>query len=89
MEGVTNLRRLRLRYGIYLTELAKITGICNQHISCAELKQTHATARLEEQLADAMEAVIANRKKELLLLETDFLKCRGRLLEAAEESEHE
>lgn len=89
MEGFTNLRRLRLRYGIYLTELAKITGICNQHISRAELKQTHATARLEEQLADAMEAVIANRKEELRLLEADFRKYRGRLLEPVEDGSDE
>ena len=37
----------------------------------------------------AIELLIAKRKQELLLLETDFLKCRGRLLETAEESEHE
>ncbi len=89
MEGTTNLRRLRQRHGIYLTELAKITGICNQHISRAELKQTHSTVRLEAQLADAVETVIANRKQELLLLEADFLKYRGRLLELAEEGSDE
>ena len=89
MKEMTNLRRLRLRHGIYLTELAKITGICNQHISRAELRQTRATARLEEQLADAVETVIANRKQELLLLEADFLKYQGRLLELAEEGSDE
>lgn len=89
MKEITNLRRLRLRHGIYLTKLAKITGICNQHISRTELRQTRATARLEEQLADAVETVIANRKQELLLLEADFLKYRGRLLELAEEGSDE
>lgn len=89
MKEMTNLRRLRLRHGIYLTELAKITGICNQHISRAELRQTRTTARLEEQLADAVETVIAIRKQELLLLEADFLKYRGRLLELAEEGSDE
>lgn len=84
MSKTTNLRWLRQRYGIYLTELARITGVCNQYISRAELKQSHATARLENQLADAIEAVISNRKQELLLLEADFLKYRGRLLETAE-----
>ena len=89
MKEMTNLRRLRLRHGIYLTELAKITGICNQHISRAELRQTRATVRLEEQLADAVETVIVNRKQELLLLEADFLKYQGRLLELAEEGSDE
>lgn len=89
MKEITNLRRLRLRHGIYLTELAKITGICNQHISRAELRQTRATVRLEEQLADAVETVIAIRKQELLLLEADFRKYRGRLLEPAEEGSDE
>ena len=89
MKEITNLRRLRLRHGIYLTELAKITGICNQHISRAELRQTRATVRLEERLADAVETVIAIRKQELLLLEADFRKCRGRLLELAEEGSDE
>ena len=89
MKEITNLRRLRLRHGIYLTELAKITGICNQHISRAELRQTRATVRLEEQLADAVETVIVNRKQELLLLEADFLKYQGRLLELAEEGSDE
>ncbi len=89
MPKMTNLRWLRLRYGIYLTELARITGVCNQHLSRAELKQSRATARLEDQLADAIEAVIANRKQELLLLEADFLKYRGRLLEPVEDESHE
>ena len=89
MKEMTNLRRLRLRHGIYLTELAKITGICNQHISRAELRQTRATVRLEEQLADAVETVIVNRKQELLLLEADFLRCRGRLLQAVEDESNE
>ena len=84
MSETTNLRCLRQRYGIHLAELARITGVCNQHISRAELKQSHATARLENQLADAIEAVISNRKQELLLLEADFLRYRGRLLETAE-----
>lgn len=89
MKEITNLRRLRLRHGIYLTELAKISGICNQHISRAELRQTRATVRLEEQLADAVETVIAIRKQELLLLEADFRKYRGHLLELAEEGSDE
>ena len=37
----------------------------------------------------AMEALIANRKRELLLLEADFLQYRGRLLQAAEDESHE
>lgn len=89
MAETTNLRRLRLRYGIFLTDLEKITGICNQYISRAELGQAHGTARLEEQMAAAIETVITQRKQELLALEADFRTYRGRLLEPAEDKSHE
>ena len=85
MSEQSNLYRLRCRYHIPLSELADASGCSNQYISCVELRTMRATKRLSEKMDQAMEALIANRKQELLLLEADFLKYRGRLLELAEE----
>ena len=85
----SHLRRLRLQHQITLRELEAVSGVSNQYISCAELGKIRATSQLTGKMDTAIELLIAKRKQELLLLETDFLKCRGRLLETAEESEHE
>lgn len=89
MKELTNLRRLRGRCHVSLLELEAASGLSNQYISCAELGKIPASQSLETRLNAAMEAIIADRKHELLLLEADFLKYRGRLLETAEENEHE
>ncbi len=89
MAAKTNLRELRGRCHVSLLELETASGFSNQYISSAELGKIHPSLQLEERLCSALEAVIASRKQELLLLEADFLKYRGRLLEAAEEDEHE
>ena len=89
MHKITNLRRLRCRYHISLGEMEAVSGFSNQYISCAELGKIRATPQLTGKMDTAIELLIANRKQELLLLEADFLKYRGRLLEAAEESENE
>lgn len=89
MPKQSNLRLLRCRYHISLGEMEAASGFSNQYISSAELGKIHPSLQLEERLCSALEAVIASRKQELLLLEADFLKYRGRLLEAAEEDEHE
>lgn len=84
MENITCLRRLRGRCHVSLLELEAASGLSNQYISSAELGKTAPSPRLEEQLSSALEIIIAKRKQELLLLEADFLRYRGRLLEAAE-----
>lgn len=84
MENITYLRRLRGRCHISLLELEATSGLSNQYISSAELGKTTPSRRLEEQLSSALEIIIAKRKRELLLLEADFLRYRGRLLETAE-----
>ena len=89
MSEQSNLYRLRCRYRIPLSELADAYGCSNQYVSCVELGKIRATRRLSEKMDRAMEALIANRKRELLLLEADFLHCRGRLLQAAEDESHE
>ena len=89
MSEQSNLYRLRCRYHIPLSELADASGCSNQYISCVELRTMRATKRLSEKMDQAMEALIANRKQELLLLEADFLRCRGRLLQAVEDESNE
>lgn len=85
MKNQSNLRWLRLRHHITLCEMEAASDISNQYISRAELGDIPSTRRLEQQLSAALEFVIRSRKQELLLLEADFLQCRGRLLEPAED----
>ena len=47
MEHETNLRALRLRHGLQLTELSEVSWLSDQYISRAELGQIAATPRLE------------------------------------------
>lgn len=89
MQKITNLRRLRGRCHVSLLELEAASGLSNQYISSAELGKVPASQSLEARLNAAMEVIIADRKHELLLLEADFLKYRGRLLELAEEDKNE
>ena len=43
MEHETNLRALRLRHGLQLTELSEVSWLSDQYISRAELGQIAAT----------------------------------------------
>ena len=81
MEHETNLRTLRLRHGLQLTELSEASWLSDQYISRAELGQTAPTPRLEGQLADAVEQVILRRAAAVRELSRDFRRYRGRLLE--------
>ena len=56
MEGKTNLRALRLRYDIPLSELSAASGLSNQYISRAELGEISPTPRLEDKLGAAVAA---------------------------------
>ncbi len=76
MEIKTNLRSLRYRHHITLSACAGISG---QYISRAELGEIAATARLEQQMSSALEAIISARREELRTLEEDYLTCKGRL----------
>ncbi len=80
----TNLRRLRHRYGMSLTELARAAGLSNQYISWAELGKTAATPTLEARLSCAVEKIIALRRENAAGLEQDYLACRGELLRSVE-----
>lgn len=89
METTTNLRVLRHRYGLSLTELEAVSRLSNQYISRAELGEIAVTARLENQLESAVEEIIARREAALKSFKTDFQHYRGRLLRPAEDMEHD
>ena len=72
MEHETNLRVLRHRHGVQLTELAD---------SRAELGLIPPTPRLERQLLSALEVVISHRASTAQALERELEPLRGRLLE--------
>ncbi len=84
MEKKTNLRALRQRYGISLPELSAASGLSTQYINQAELGEFSPTARLEEKLGAAMDAVIALRHVRLGGLERRYAACKGRLLQPEE-----
>ena len=84
MERNTNLRALRLRYDIPLSELSAASDLSVQYISRAELGEISPTPRLEEKLKDAMETVIAQRHERVGTLERSFAACKGRLLQREE-----
>ena len=84
MEGKTNLRALRLRYDIPLSELSAASGLSNQYISRAERGEIPPTPRLEEKLGVAVETVIGQRHEWGGALERSFAACKGRLLQREE-----
>ncbi len=85
----TNLRALRLRYEIPLSELSAVSGLSNQYISRAELGELSPTARLEEKLGAAVDAVIVRRSVRLGALERSYAARKGRLLQPEEENLNE
>ena len=89
MAQTTNLRTLRLRFAIPLSELSTASGLSKQYISQAELVETSPTAQLEEKLGAAMDAVIIWRGERLSALERSFAACKGRLLQPAEGDHNE
>lgn len=84
MNRKTNLRALRLRYEIPLSELSAVSDLSAQYISRAELGELSSTPRLEDKLGAAVEAVIVRRRKRLSALEGSFAACKGRLLQPEE-----
>ena len=84
MEGKTNLRALRLRHDIPLSELSAVSGLSNQYISRAEPGEISPTPRLEDKLGAAVETVIGQRHERIGALERSFAACKGRLLQREE-----
>ena len=84
MEKETNLRALRHRHGVSLTELADACGMSNQYLSRAELGLIPPTPRLEQQLLRAVETVIAHRASTSQALKRELQPLKGRLLQRVE-----
>ena len=84
MERNTNLRALRLRYDIPLSELSAASDLSVQYISRAELGEISPTPRLEDKLGAAVETVIVQRHEWIGALERSFAACKGRLLQREE-----
>ncbi len=84
MERNTNLRALRLRHDIPLSELSAASDLSVQYISRAELGDISPTPRLEDKLGAAVDAVILRRHERLGALERNFAACKGRLLQLEE-----
>ena len=84
MKRKTNLRALRHRYDIPLSELSAASRLSNQYISRAELGELSPTVRLEIQIGAALEAVIVQRGLRLAALERSYEACKGRLLQMEE-----
>ena len=84
MEHETNLRALRLRHGLQLTELSEVSWLSDQYISRAELGEISPTPRLEDKLGAAVDAVILRRRERLSALERSFAVRKGRLLQREE-----
>jgi transcriptional regulator with XRE-family HTH domain len=85
MNETTNLRRLRLRHGITLGELAAAACFSNQQTSRVELLQRRVTPELEQRFEAALGAIITSRYRAAALLEKDCLAARGSLLRRPEE----
>ena len=84
MERNTNLRALRLRHDIPLSELSAASDLSVQYISRAELGEISPTVRLEEKLGAAVDVVIVRRHERLSALERSFTVRKGRLLQPEE-----
>ena len=77
----TNLRALRLRYDIPLSELSVASGLSVQYVNRAELGEISPTPHLEDKLGAAVETVIGQRHERLGALERSLTACKGRLLQ--------
>lgn len=89
MEKETNLRALRHRHGVSLTELADACGLSNQYLSRAELGLIPPSPKLENQLLKAVEAVIAHRSSTSEMLKQELQPLKGRLLQPVEVTRRE
>jgi transcriptional regulator with XRE-family HTH domain len=81
----TNLRRLRLRHGITLSELARTARVSFQQISRVELLQCPVSRELQLEYEAALERVITRRYDAVKSLEHDYRAIKGRLLEETED----
>ncbi len=80
----TQLRALRLKYGISLMELERHCSFSNQYLSRLDLGEARRTPYNEEMLSAAITAIIKTRQSDIDRLEQDFKLHRGHLLDILE-----
>ncbi len=85
MQEITNMRGLRLKHNVTLSELAQAAGVSAQQISRVELFEHPPTQSLERKYESAMEEVIVRRYGAVRALEHDYRAVKGILLGRAEE----
>ena len=76
METLTVMRRLRIKYGVTIRELARAAGVSHQYISKLELGSRHDIAVVQR----AFERVIEERKMLARVFELDYYSNSERLL---------
>ena len=86
---VRKLRLLRLKYGIYQTELARIMGISVQRLNILELNCEKLTPEMTARIQSAFEQVSASRVDQATALQKDFILHRETLCECVEDRDYE
>lgn len=84
MVVTTQLRALRLKYGISLMELERHSSFSNQYLSKLELGIAKRTPNNESVIGETMTAIIEARKNDVEELEQSFMLHRGHLLDVLE-----
>jgi len=80
------MRKLRLKHGVSLAELARAANRSSQYISSVELGEWVATDSTKALMAAAFERVIRARNDATAELAKDYAEKRDRLLDFIEES---
>ena len=84
MVTTTQLRVMRLKYGISLMELEQYCRFSNQYLSRLDFGLVRSTASNEQVLEEALTQIIAARRQSLDGLVKSFETHRGHLLETLE-----
>jgi transcriptional regulator with XRE-family HTH domain len=83
MEKISVMRRIRTECGVSLNEMERLTSISHQYLSEIELSEGKKSAGAEALARKAFEAVIAERKANMLRLSKLYEENRARILEFA------
>lgn len=75
----TQLRRLRLKYHITLTELADAVGFSNQYLSALEQGKAPASCEQKERIARVFIQLANTRSGDIRALDQELSATKGRL----------
>ena len=82
---MTNLRYLRLKHKIPLSELASIMGTSNQYLSRVEFEPSQRIQGTHVQYIVAMEALIQHRRERVNALDHDYRQVKDTLFQESQE----